>query len=172
MEILLTTTGTVSPVVIPEWGNRPFVLLNEFKVEEIRSSESIFSVLDNGWITLTDEYGRSVTTDNLWQLDDNQGLIDVLNIEGIEGLSADSIDGFNQLLLVYTTSEEHNSISLGVVLSNANNFANTDLDLTANRTHDLNGNILLISEDVDNKRFLFDEAAEGYDFGFNTNNPT
>lgn len=154
MEVLLTTTGLVSQIELPELGNRIFVhpttnfdLLQEFKVEEIRGSTSIYDALDNGWITIEDEYGRAVNVDNLWQLDDNQGLIDVLNIEGIEGLSGGSINAFSQDILVYDLFlDNHIKLNLGNVLNQAPNFSNTNLLLGNNRVHDLNSNNLLISE--------------------------
>lgn len=101
MQILLSTTGTLQTINIPEFGGRifehpvvDFNLYNEFSIEEIRSSETIFGLLTNNHITLTDEYGRLVTPESLKQLDDNQGLGEVLNNSNIANQSID-MGGFS-----------------------------------------------------------------------------
>lgn len=101
MQILLSTTGTLQTINIPELGGRTFEhpvvdfdLYNEFNIEEIRNSETIFSLLTDGHITLTDEYGRLVTPGSIKQLDDNQGLGEVLDNSNIANQSID-MGGFS-----------------------------------------------------------------------------
>ena len=59
MKVFLTTTGTQSPVVLPDMGGREFThptsnfeLTLEFPINEIETSLDIQDALDNGYITL------------------------------------------------------------------------------------------------------------------------
>jgi hypothetical protein len=138
MQILLSTTGTLQTINIVEFGGRifehpvvDFNLHNEFSTEEIRNSETILSLLIDGHITLTDEYGRLVTPESLKQLDDNQGLGEVLNnsnianqsidmnnfrLENVAGINLDGYEfittGFsaNKILSINSTGESGNAI--------------------------------------------------------------
>lgn len=67
-EFLVTTTGTLSPVVIADLGNRTFVhptvsldLYLEYQPDEISESVSLQDAIDNGYITVVDELGAPVT---------------------------------------------------------------------------------------------------------------
>jgi len=67
-QILLTTTGTLTPVVIDDFGARSFAhptvdfdLLYEFTEDEIRSSVDLQAAIDAGYITLSDENGNNIT---------------------------------------------------------------------------------------------------------------
>ena len=118
MEILLTTTGSLTTIIIPEWGNRTFThptvnynLLDEFDIEEIRGSLTLRDLLEDNHIVMVDEFGRSINKDNIIFLSDNQGLPDVLTIEGFENLSniaLSSIDKDDNFLLVFDEDSEDN----------------------------------------------------------------
>lgn len=88
MAVLITTTGTTGTITIPELGNfniqHPSVELDLegfFSIEEIRDSETLQTSLSNGEIIIIDNFGRQVT--DLKDLDDNQGLANVLSIDNI-----------------------------------------------------------------------------------------
>ena len=62
MQILLTTTGTASPVVIPDLNSITFThpttdynLLEEFTLEELYDSSDLISAVTAGTITLIDD---------------------------------------------------------------------------------------------------------------------
>lgn len=59
MQILLTTTGAVSQIVVPEFGGRTYVhplvdydITQEFDIDEIRKSVTLQNSIDSGYITL------------------------------------------------------------------------------------------------------------------------
>ena len=69
MAFNITTTGTHSPVVFYDLGERSFIhpinnydLELEYNQSEIQSSNDIQDAIDNGWITITDANGNSITS--------------------------------------------------------------------------------------------------------------
>lgn len=67
-EIKLSTTGTLNPVVISDFGERSFAhptvdfnLLEEFFEDEIKSSEEVQGLIDAGHITIEDQNGVLIT---------------------------------------------------------------------------------------------------------------
>ena len=69
MAFNITTTGTHSPVVFYDLGERSFVhpinnynLEIEYSQSEIITSIDIQDAIDNGWITVTDANGNSITS--------------------------------------------------------------------------------------------------------------
>ena len=68
MELLITTTGTLSPVTIDDLGGRSFThptidynLLIEFSSEEIQKSSDLQNAISNGYVTMQDNEGQSIT---------------------------------------------------------------------------------------------------------------
>lgn len=68
MEIRLTTTGALSPVVIDDLSGKSFPhpttnfdLLTEFNADELVQSADLQSALTSGYIILSDNYGNSIT---------------------------------------------------------------------------------------------------------------
>lgn len=66
-QVLLSTTGTLSPVVIEDFGERTFVhptvglnLIPEFTIDELSSSDDLQAALTAGYITLEDENGSPI----------------------------------------------------------------------------------------------------------------
>ncbi len=69
MAFNITTTGTHSPVVFYDLGARSFVhpinnydLELEYNQSEIQSSTDVQNAINNGWITVTDTNGNSITS--------------------------------------------------------------------------------------------------------------
>ena len=67
-QILLTTTGTQSPVTLNDMGGRMFThpttnydLLQEYKFEALRDSFDLQSAINSGYVTLTDDTGFNIT---------------------------------------------------------------------------------------------------------------
>jgi hypothetical protein len=67
-EFNITTTGTLSPVPISDLGKIPGYfhpittnLIIEFSLEEIKESIDLQDAIDNGYITVVDENGTSIT---------------------------------------------------------------------------------------------------------------
>jgi len=67
--VLLSTTGLISPVVIDDFGEKKFahptvdyVLLPEFLLEEVNASIDLQAALDAGYVTLKDDLGNPITT--------------------------------------------------------------------------------------------------------------
>jgi hypothetical protein len=96
MSILITTTGTQGTITLDDLGGRvlthPVVSLDlslEFTIEEIRDAVQLEAALVAGHITVIDNFGNSVTT--LADIDDNQGLSNVLAISGIDDLTEDTV---------------------------------------------------------------------------------
>jgi len=65
--IYLSTTGTKDTVIIEDLGSRKFVhptidfnLLEEYTAQEISQSDDLQNAIDNGWITLKNEYGEPI----------------------------------------------------------------------------------------------------------------
>lgn len=100
-QILLSTTGTLSPVVIADFGARSFLhptvnfnLLDEFREDEIQSSVDLQAVLTAGHITLVDDNGNSITdvTKILPVAHDashEDGGYDEINVSDLDGVLAD-----------------------------------------------------------------------------------
>jgi len=68
VQILLSTTGTLSPVPIADMGDRNFAhptvdfdLLTEFDEVEIRESADLQAALTAGYVTLKDSFGNPIT---------------------------------------------------------------------------------------------------------------
>jgi hypothetical protein len=179
MEILLSTTGIVgapNPLVIPEFGNRSIpvptsnlVLSNEYSLEEIRTSTTLKSFLTSSYITMTDEFGRAINETNIENIDDNQGLNNVLNIEGLQGISTVTTSNTSSdFLLMYSLgTDTHSRISVINLLEYSPNFANTNLTIDANRTHDIDSKIFEIISDAGyTKPWLYlDSTSSGTDQG-------
>lgn len=61
-ELKISTTGTLSPVIIADLGNRSFIhptvdfdLLTEYSLDELFSSTDLASVINNGYLTIKNE---------------------------------------------------------------------------------------------------------------------
>jgi hypothetical protein len=100
-QLLLSTTGTLSPVPIADLGLRKFIhpttdfdlLAEEFYLEEIRDSADLQSAINNGYITIKNEDGINITDLSTVETISISG--DILIISGdIEFLSGaiDAID--------------------------------------------------------------------------------
>jgi len=107
-QILLTTTGTLSPVVLTDMNKRQFVhpttdfdLLTEFTYEQIFHSESLQAAITAGHITLrTSQSTLSYSIDNT----KNESLF---NANQIVGIPIDNSDIANQRVLVYNSTTGH-----------------------------------------------------------------
>jgi len=81
-DILLTTTGTLSPVPIADLGYEPgfthptadYNLLDDHNLFEIATSNDLQSAVDDGYITLKDQYGLPIT-DVLLQLKEGMSIL-------------------------------------------------------------------------------------------------
>jgi len=67
MAFKITTTGIQTPVIFDDLGYRQYThptvgydLILEFKAEEIRDSLDVQAAIDNGWITVEDEFGNPI----------------------------------------------------------------------------------------------------------------
>ena len=87
MAFIITTTVTLpgGTLVIPELGNRTFThplvsydLETEFDKDEIRISSTIQNAIDNGWITVVDDDGTTITDISVLQF--NTDSIDISSI--------------------------------------------------------------------------------------------
>ncbi len=110
-EIKLSTTGTLSSVVVGDFGNRTFAhpvtgfnLLEEFTQDEIRSSEELQDFLDAGHITLEDQSGAPI--------------LDVSLIGG-GGSSPSSLD--KDLVALETLSDGEKAVGSGISVTPALN---------------------------------------------------
>lgn len=96
MAFLITTTVTLpgGQLVIPEFGDRTLVhplvnydLEGEFDLDEIRVSATIQTAITNGWITVVDGEGKSITN-----LDDLQATAESINSNNVDYTPANLID--------------------------------------------------------------------------------
>lgn len=84
MKFLVTTTGTLDPVPFPDLGIVPglahptvdYNLEDDATAEQINRSESVLAAINDGHITVTDEYGNPITKPI-----DNSDLVNDLRLE-------------------------------------------------------------------------------------------
>ena len=69
IQLFISTTGTINPVVIGDFGDRTFShpttnyeITLEYTFEELFNSQDILNLLVSGAITFTDSYGHLITT--------------------------------------------------------------------------------------------------------------
>jgi len=113
MEIRLTTTGTLSPVTIDDLSGRSFThpttnfnLLSEFSGNEVFKSESLQSAITNGYITLSDNYGNTITdiTNELSDIRDITKNAEIWNADRILSVPVDDTSIDDGRVLIYRSA--------------------------------------------------------------------
>ena len=127
MAFIITTTGTLSPVIFDDIGwevSHPTVSLDiqqpngSFKLEDIQSSVSLQNAIDSGYITVVDENAVSITSVSLYDNSHNKvtllGTPDYITISG-QSITRNKLDISDDTNLISGTgiSVIGNTVSVG-----------------------------------------------------------
>lgn len=125
MQILLSTTGTLSNVTINDFGGRVYThpttnynILEEYTIELVRDSSDLQLAITNGYITLKDEFNTTIS--DLKKITLSQYFIDKNNNN-----IADDSDKFNGNLPTYYLNRANHT---GTQLSSSISDFNTSID--------------------------------------------
>lgn len=134
MGFIITTTGTLSPVILNDLGwevSHPTVSLDiqqpngSFSLEDIQSSTSLQNAIDSGYITVVDEDGESVTVVSGYDISHNKvtllGTSDYITIDPGQKITRNKLDISDDTNLIGGT---------GVSLSGSNTLYVSGLEVT------------------------------------------
>jgi len=91
MSVLLSTTGTLNPVTIGDFGGREFlhpdtndyILSDEYSYAEIRDSSDLGVALNAGYITLVNNGDVIINSNDLKELQPEPNTVPVIETEGV-----------------------------------------------------------------------------------------